>query len=609
MEIRYKAGKDNVVADALSRAPVNNINTTKFIVEDWIKEQKEDEFCKTILQQLSQSPRVEDGSQPEERDQENFHILENGLLAHPSGRIVVPKTLQKDLLFRYHDHKLGGHLGMMKTHASLRSKYYFPKMRAIINTYIGNCVTCAKRKTHRLNKAPLQPIPVTGYTWQRLALDYIGPLPVSFRGNRHILVIVESLTKYGIAIATRDTTAKTTARKFIKHVVLQEGLPEEIITDRAAYFQSDLMAQLCKQLGVKHLRGTSFHPMNQGQVENLNKLIANGVAAFAKRNPATWDEFLAYVLSRYNRTPHASTGETPSYLLKRRDPLEPTDLRPPMRYQVLEDENDIFAQYYHEALELARNQQVLAKAKQKEYYDKTARMSSYKVDDKVLLHIRKTQVGKWYDRWEGPYVIVRKISDVNYLVRAEEKEHTFVVHVNRMKKSFGENDELGLEGQVQKEKSRDQSKTSLTESDSRNETATPPLDIAPPSGENEAASLEPPTTSQTVRRNTASPSSGAEKLDPPNTDKPASASTSTSEAARADIPTPKDKIPSSAGGEKSDTRGIEGRRPGRPKGTTKKNMETRKRVTFDDSGPPRVETRTQGHKYGLREKPKRTDRL
>jgi len=79
IESQYKSEKDNVVADTLSRTPVNNICMTKFIVEDWIKEQKEDEFCKTIFQQLIQSPRIEYGSQLEERDQKKFHTLENGL--------------------------------------------------------------------------------------------------------------------------------------------------------------------------------------------------------------------------------------------------------------------------------------------------------------------------------------------------------------------------------------------------------------------------------------------------------------------------------------------------------------------------------------------------
>jgi hypothetical protein len=46
----------------------------------------------------------------------------------------------------------------------------------------------------------------------------------------------------------------------------------------------------------------------------------------------------------------------------------------------------------------------------------------------------RTKTGKFYMRWEGPYVVVDKISNLNYLVRRNEENFTTVVHVNRMKK-------------------------------------------------------------------------------------------------------------------------------------------------------------------------------
>jgi len=285
IEIRYKPGKENVVADALSRAPVNVIRRN-FIVDDWIKAQKEDEYCKTVLNQIVQDPEIAATPTTSDGDHNEFHILENGLIADPSGRILVPKALRESLLFDYHDHKLGGHLGIMKTYANLKHKYVWPNMRSGVTSYIAGCEVCAKRKTHRLNRAPLQPIPVAEYVFQRIVMDCVGPLPVTYSGRVHIFIMIDCLTKYAIAVATRDVTAKTIARKFIKHFILPEGLPEEIITDRASYFQSELMHHLCKQLGVKMLRGTSFHSQTQGQVERLNRIIVDMLSALEKKRPS-----------------------------------------------------------------------------------------------------------------------------------------------------------------------------------------------------------------------------------------------------------------------------------------------------------------------------------
>jgi len=249
LTIKFYKGKDNVVADALSRAPVINISTVAFDVTDWVTAQKEDDFCKVIFEQIRRDPAATPvANQQEDPD---FHLLSNGLLAHPSGRIIVPKTLRKELLYSYHDSRYeGGHLGMFKTFQNLKAKYYWPHMRSDVNLYVGNCSICAKRKTHRVCKAPLLPMPTSTYIWQRCAMDCIGPVPESYNGKRHILVIVEYVTKYMIATAIRDTTAKTIARKLIKHLFNPEGICSELLADRASYFEGDLMTELYKQLGT-----------------------------------------------------------------------------------------------------------------------------------------------------------------------------------------------------------------------------------------------------------------------------------------------------------------------------------------------------------------------
>lgn len=59
-----------------------------------------------------------------------------------------------------------------------------------------------------------------------------------------------------------------------------------------------------------------------------------------------------------------STVETFFYLLKGRDGFEPTDLRPPMRNRLLEEQSNIFYQLWHDAVELAKKHLIKAQSRQ-----------------------------------------------------------------------------------------------------------------------------------------------------------------------------------------------------------------------------------------------------
>lgn len=348
--IRYRPGKRHQNADCLSRIPIYAIIKNDLFVEDWITAQQNDEFCKTVLKVKGQPGTAE--RQLTENDE--FTVLENGLIATADGRIVVPAILQTELLELYHDHKLGGHFGIDKTVSRIKVKYFWLKMIRDIKHHIQNCIKCAKRKTTRTTKAPLQPIPTTDYVWQRVAMDIMGPIPESHKGNKYILVILEYATKYVIAVPCKEISAKTIARKFIKHVINNEGIPSEILTDQGTNFQSATMKELCHQLGIKRLRTTVYHPQTDGAVEKFNRTLGDMLTMHFADNPADWDSYLDYCVGTYNRTPHTSTKDTPFYLLKGRDALEPTDVRPPMRNRWLKNEANIFAQQWHEALDRAK---------------------------------------------------------------------------------------------------------------------------------------------------------------------------------------------------------------------------------------------------------------
>ena len=234
LEIKYRPGKSNQNADTLSRIPIEEITSSALTIsavsisrfpstEEMIDAQKNDAYCQSVLIGCKGEFEIDEG------------------LLKMKGRIVVPLSIRLQVIERFHDHKLAGHLGISKVFGRAAARYIWPKMRVDISNFIKSCETCVKRKPYGGKVAPLQPISPITFIWQRIAMDIVGPLPETYNGNRYILVMSEYTTRYMIGVAIKDQKASTFANAFIINVVLRYGSPTEILTDQGTNFCSKLM--------------------------------------------------------------------------------------------------------------------------------------------------------------------------------------------------------------------------------------------------------------------------------------------------------------------------------------------------------------------------------
>ncbi|CAC5410726.1 unnamed protein product [Mytilus coruscus] len=64
-------------------------------------------------------------------------------------QLALPRTLRNDLMKAYHDH---GHFGFDRTYQSIQEKYYFPRMYQVVTEYIRGCEPCQKQNIHHIPK-------------------------------------------------------------------------------------------------------------------------------------------------------------------------------------------------------------------------------------------------------------------------------------------------------------------------------------------------------------------------------------------------------------------------------------------------------------------------
>ena len=72
----------------------------------------------------------------------NF-IKKNTRYEEDSMKLAVPKELKQEILEKCHDDTFAGHMGIKKTVARIRERFWWSEMRPDIKKYIGSCKTCA----------------------------------------------------------------------------------------------------------------------------------------------------------------------------------------------------------------------------------------------------------------------------------------------------------------------------------------------------------------------------------------------------------------------------------------------------------------------------------
>ena len=122
----------------------------------------------------------------------------------------------------------------------------------------------------RAIQPPLTPIPVSD-PFDRVGVDVIQ-FPTSYSSNQYAVVLLGYLSKWPEVFATEDQMALTIAKLLVEHVVNCHGVPVQLLSDKVAFFLSQLVKEMCMFLGVKGVNTTAYHPQTDGLVERLTGL-------------------------------------------------------------------------------------------------------------------------------------------------------------------------------------------------------------------------------------------------------------------------------------------------------------------------------------------------
>ncbi len=313
-------------------------------------------------------------------------------------------------------------------------------MYSEVKEYCRTCPECQLAAGKAPAIAPLVSVPAVGTPFEKIAVDVIGPLQKTQKGNRFILVICDYATRYPEAYPLREVTAKQVSNallNFFSHV----GIPKEVLTDQGMNFMSRTLNQVYQLLGIKRIRTTPYHPQTDGVVERFNQTIKNMLKKFVSESGKDWDKWLPYLLFAYREVPQASTGFSPFKLLFAHHVRGPLDVLKdsweandkPRKRNILS-----YVLQMREKLQqvsiIARENLRQAQAKQKAWYDRKARARVFQPGDQVLL-LLPTSENRLVAKWQGPFKVRRKVGPVDYQIEIPSRQQPLqVFHVNLLKK-------------------------------------------------------------------------------------------------------------------------------------------------------------------------------
>ena len=477
LEIRYRTGKSNRCADALSRYPRHesvkidlielvlpgtaidpdhvikvrcckvqeaaaeasdkNLGSSPvlpaFSFDELTKFQREDESLGVVLE------RFETGWEPGRVEPEPVNPLvqswmrewdkleiRNGVLYRRVQdpvlgiiyQFLAPEKLQATLLELAHDKM--GHQGVGRTVALLRTRCFWPGLQNDVRAHIKKCFPCivAKAPTPKV-RTPMRHL-LAFSPQELLAIDFLK-LDKGKGGFEDVLVMTDAFSKFALAVPCRDQTAPRVAVALRNHWFAHYGIPHRLHSDQGRNFESELVAEICRLYGIKKSRTTPFHPQGNSITERFNRSLCNLIKSVDVDDRRRWPELLPHLVHIYNCTPHSVTGIAPYTMLFGKEPTIEIDhllanAKSDWNADFVQNQADLFTK----AHEIAKQRIAKSHDANKRRYDTKAQDAPLSVGDRVLLKKCNFRERHKLDNnfLERPYVVtaVNREKDV-YAIR------------------------------------------------------------------------------------------------------------------------------------------------------------------------------------------------
>ena len=445
MVIKYKKGPENVLADALSRNPVDVLNDNSGTLA---QAQDRDPFCRDLKEYLSTKvlPTHSDAyANRIIKIAANAHVTDGVIYYYhqrqdmrPVQAVLVPEELQQRVIEAAHNTWDAGHGGEDRTKQRIFLRYYWPGVHTAVAKYIKVCLNCQQAKGKDPTPTPLQSLPICEGRNERVHIDLWGPAKTrSHADNKYVMVMTDAWSKVVELAAIPEKTAEEVAKTFFERWICRYSVPLQVVSDNGKEFANALFTELSKLLGFKQTKTSPYHPASNSSAESFNRSLKKYLRSMlSNEETLDWELMLPMLQFSYNTHVHRTTLESPFWLTYHADPRLPFfDLDEP---RPLYTDSPVQARFkaFSETQKLVHKNQWDARVVREDYYNRKTKERSFEVGDRVLFYKNAAPLNvndKLYKHWQGPYYVVKKVTPLNYTIQKSPHSKEFTVHIEKIK--------------------------------------------------------------------------------------------------------------------------------------------------------------------------------
>lgn len=360
IEVRYKPGKELVIADTLSRANlkeeyddkmeldiqicsvINKISITDTRLQELINKTDLDEEFKLLKNYVIQGWPKDKKTIPDNlKSYFNFRneITFGKGLFFKGNKILIPKSERRNILKNIHS----GHFGINKCIQRANTAVFWPRMNLEIENYVNKCEHCQKFGNSK-TKETLIVQEVIEIPWYKIGMDIF-----ELRGE-HYLIVVDYYSKYVEIKSLNNNLTSSNVITKLKSIFSRHGIPAIIITDSGKQLISKEMMAFANEWKFEIKSSSPHHQQCNGMVERTIGTIKRLLKKTIDENGDIYLTLLAYrntpVYDLYSPTEILMSRKLRDNIVKTKDMLEPKLINKIELHEKIKNAQSNYKRYY-----------------------------------------------------------------------------------------------------------------------------------------------------------------------------------------------------------------------------------------------------------------------